>query len=322
MKKKRHHYIPKAYLKYFCDEKGEIRVYLKDEPSKIIHQSPNNTAFHKYYYSKLLPNGEKDHNTLEDHFAKLEAKWPPIMERLLEKKNINDSLEDIFYFMALQRVRVPASRDASEKMLAESAKSTIKLLDTSGKLSPKPKGFEDILDHIEVSIDPHQSIHAMAKMIEGSGLVFDRIGIGAIFNTTEIPFLTSDNPVIWFDPSIPEDKMKPYVLRPDGPIVLCFPVTPNLMIYGHTSMREQFACDGFMDGELSDKNKVEMINRQVCRFAYKTVFSQGVGQETLIHKFADESPVLRTETIRVEKGKLLFSQWVFGKRQRKPKWED
>ncbi len=74
MKKKRHHYVPKAYLKYFCDGKGKLRVYRKDEPDKVIHQSPDNTAFHKYYYSQPLPNGGKDHNTLEDLFAELEAK--------------------------------------------------------------------------------------------------------------------------------------------------------------------------------------------------------------------------------------------------------
>ncbi len=40
MNKKRHHYIPKAYLKFFGDSLGKIHVYFKDEPGKLIHQSP------------------------------------------------------------------------------------------------------------------------------------------------------------------------------------------------------------------------------------------------------------------------------------------
>jgi len=322
--KKRHHYVPIAYLKNFCDEEGKIRVYLKDNPDKIIHQSPDNTGFHKYYYSQPLPEGGKDHNSLEDLFSELEAKWPPIIEQLRQRENINinDSLEDIFAFMALQRVRVPACRDASEKMLAEMVKATARRLDVTGQLPPKPKGFENILNHVEVSIDPHQSIHAMVKMIEGLGQVFGQIGIGVIHNMTGIPFLTSDNPVILFNPSIPEDEMKPYVLQVGGPIVLLFPVTPNIMIYGHSSMREHFACDGFGDGELSEPSKVEIINRNICRFAYKAVFSQKTDQEDLFHKYADESPILRTETIPVEKGEYLFFQSVFGKREVKPKWVD
>lgn len=322
MDKKRHHYLPKAYLKYFCDEQGKVRVYLKDDPGKFIHQSPDNTGFHKYYYSQPLPEGGKDHNTLEDLFSELEAKWPLTVERLRQRENINDSLEDIFAFIILQRVRVPASRDACEKMRAETVKATARFLDATGKLLPKPEGFEDILDHVEVSINPHQSIHAMPDMIRGVGWLLDQIGIGALHNMTDIPFLTSDNPVIWFDPSVPEAEMRPYVLQVGGPVVLLFPVAPNLMIYGHSSMRERFAYEGFGDGELSERRSVKMMNRQICRFADKAVFAQRAGQEALIYKHADVSPVLRTETVPVEKGEILFHQNVFGKRERKSKWVD
>jgi hypothetical protein len=69
MDKKRHHYVPKAYLKSFCDDSGKLLVYRKDDPSKAIPLSPDNTAFHKYYYSQPLPDGGKDYNVLEDFFS-------------------------------------------------------------------------------------------------------------------------------------------------------------------------------------------------------------------------------------------------------------
>lgn len=219
-------------------------------------------------------------------------------------------------------MRVPASRDACEAMLAEMVKATARLLERTGKLPPKPKRFDDILDHVEVSIDPHKSIHAMVPMIRGVERVFSQIGIGALHNMTDIPFLTSDNPVIWFDPSVPEAEMRPYGWQIGGSIVLLFPVTPNLMIYGHSSMRERFGYHGFVGRGLSERRSVKMMNRQICRFAYKAVFAQRAGQEALIHKHADVSPVLRTETTPVERGEIAFHQYVFGKRERKPKWVD
>lgn len=321
MDKKRHHYVPKAYLKFFCDEEGKVRMYLKDDPDKVIHQAPDNVAFHKYYYSQPLPEGGMDHNALEDVFSELEAKWPPIVEKLQQRENVNDSLEDIFTFTALQRVRVPAARDASEQMLAELVKITARRLDAAGIFPPKPKGFEDILDHAEVAIDPHQSLHAMEHNLSGLGQVFDKIGLGALHNLTDIPFLTSDNPVIWFDPSIPESKMQPYVLQPDGPIVLLFPVAPNLMIYGHSSMREKFAQIGFTHGELSERGRAKVMNRHVCRFAYKAVFAQEVGHEPLIRKYSNLSPTLRTNIIPHKGGEFVFYEHVFGERKRKPKWK-
>jgi hypothetical protein len=208
MDKKRHHYLPKAYLKFFCNEQGMVRVYLKDQPGKAILQSPNSVGFHKYFYSQPLPEGGLEHETLEDLFSEIEAKWPPIVERLREKQDIDDSLEDIFAFMALQRARVPASRDATEKVDAETVKSIMRVLDAAGKLPPKPERFEDILDRVEVSIDPHRSIQAMLNVLQGIGQLFDRIGIGALHNATDVPFLTSDNPVVWFDPSVDDADMR------------------------------------------------------------------------------------------------------------------
>ena len=322
MDKKRHHYIPKAYLKFFCDDTGKVLVYRKDDPSKAIPLSPDSTGFHKYYYSQPRPDGGKDHNALEDCFAKIEGKWPEIVDRLHRRESVNDSLIDLFQFMILQRARVPASRDATESIEAERALASIRRLDGAGKLAPKPEGFEDILDHVEVPINPHQSIHAMIPVMQGTGQVFDRIGFGALHNKTEIPFLTSDNPVIWFDPSVKDSDLQPYVLRPDGPIVLLFPVSPSLVIYGDSPMREQFASEGLGAADLSDIRLVELINRQVCRFAYQTIFAQKAGQERLIHEHAALSPTIRFDRIATGKGEIIPFQMIFGKREQKPNWVD
>ena len=152
--------------------------------------------------------------------------------------------------------------------------------------------------------------------------MLDQLGIGVLHNMTDIPLLTSDNPVIWFDPSVPRAKMRPYMLQIGGPVTLLFPVAPNLMIYGNSSMREQFAYSGFRHRELSDRRSVKIMNRLICRFAYKAVFAQRAGQEALIHKHADVSPVLRTKALPVDQSGTVFHQYVFGKRERKPKWVD
>jgi len=145
MDKKRHHYVPKTYLKFFCDEQNKIRIYLKDDLSKSIHQSPDKAGFHKYYYSQPLSEGGKDHKTIENLFSELEAKWPPIVKRLGRRENINDNLEDIFAFIALQRVRVPASRDACEAMLAEMVKVTTRLLDARENYQQSQKNLRTSL---------------------------------------------------------------------------------------------------------------------------------------------------------------------------------
>jgi hypothetical protein len=160
----------------------------------------------------------------------------------------------------------------------------------------------------------------MPHLIEGIGQVFSRIGIGALHNRTTVPFLTCDNPVVWFDPSVLDTDLKPYVLRPGGPLVLLFPVSPSLLIYGHTSILEQFVSSGVGHADLADVDFVEMINRQVCRFGYEAIFARNAGQEQLIREHAAVSSTVCFERISTSKGEVVTFQMIFGKRERKPKW--
>ncbi len=321
MAKKRHHFIPKAYLKTFCNEEGKVHVYRKHDPGRVIHQSPDGIGFHKYFYSQPVPDGGFDHEQLENLFSEFETKWPPIVERLQRKECVNDSLEAIFAFIALQRARVPAARDACEVMLANLVQSELRLLKAAGELPAPPKGMEQILEHVEVAIDPHQSIHAMVDVIRGTGEIFDRIGIVALHNTTNIPFLTSDNPVIWFDPSVRELEMRPYTVRKGGPIALLFPVAPDLMIYGNSSLWDEFSRHSLEYREPTGPDAVTAMNRHICRFAYDTVFAQTNEFEHLVREHAEVSPVVQTQAIPADDGELLVNQYVWGQRPRKPKWK-
>ena len=324
MKKKRHHFFPKAYLKSFCDDEGKVLVYRKNDPKKRIHQKPDNTGFHKYYYSQPLPEGGVEHNFLESLFSQVETKWPPIVERLRRSEKANGSMMgDIFQFILLQHVRVPANRDAIERLHAEAVKATMRQLDAMGELPPPPQGFEDIcrLDRIEVSIDPHRSILAMPRIMrEIEENVLKQVGFDVIHNATDTPFLTSDNPVIWLDPSIPEAERRPYGIQLGGPIMLLFPVSSKLMILGESFLRDKSISNGIEHLECTSHEFVNKCNHYICRFAYETVFAQEEGQEALINEHADVSPVLETVELPHEKGRIIVWQRVFGKRKRKPAW--
>lgn len=321
MAKQRHHYVPRAYLKFFCDQGGKLRVYLKDDPGRSIVQAPDSTAFHKYYYSQPLAEGGKDHDTLEDFFSKVEEKWPPLVERMQRREDLNDALTDIYEFVALQRARVPALRDASERMAAVTLKSTLLQLDAMGELPPKPAEHPDILDHVDIAIDPHHSIHSMSTFVRAMGMVLDRVGLGILHNLTDIPFITSDNPVVYFDPSRGDEDPVPYTLnRQGGTVVLCFPITPKLMLYGHSSMRESFAHYGLRHSDIAKVETVAMMNRNTSRYGYRAVFADRAGFEDLVRQHAHESPIVKSTIVQQGNGTLIWHQSVFGKREPKPKW--
>lgn len=308
--KKRHHFVPEAYLKSFCDHTGHIHAYRKDYPTTHFVTSPSGVGLRRYYYSQPTPEGGVDNNRLEDLFSTLETRWPPLVERMHRRDDVNNDLSTIFEFMALQRVRVPASRDVTEHKLAAFIKQSMLDLYALGKLPPIPPTL-DSLDKVLVSIDPHKSIHGMVEDLRHVQQVFDRIGIVVVHNRTSLPFLTSDNPVIWFDPSIPDEAQRPYQVSQDGPILLLFPLSPTLLLMGTDEHKEMFVEKGLLYSESLSEDWVLRVNEAVCRYSYEAVYSQSPGLEDLIHLYAEIAPVYDPES----------DSMVFGIRKKMPKWE-
>ncbi len=319
---KRHHFVPKAYLNSFCDEMGRVLVYRKDAPHKPLHQAPDATQFRRYYYSQPTPEGGQDNATLEALFSTVESDWPQTVALLHARGNVNDRLEHIFQFMSLQRVRVPASRDISEAAYAQTMKDSLKVMVARGAVPPPPPEIHDIQSQIEVSVNPHQSIHAMATMLEGMGTLLDMIGIAAVHNATARPFLTSDNPVAWFDPRLHFDDQQPYNVSPNGPVMFFFPVSPRLAIFGSTDYKQTFAQHGLLHSDVQDAKWVDILNAQVCRFAYKAVIAQSPGHEEMIAQYAGISPVHEATSVPMGTGMAIIHRQVFGARKPKPKWRD
>jgi hypothetical protein len=127
--KKRHHYVPIAYLNGYTDSEDKVLAYRKDLPQTPLHLKPSEIAFERYYYSQPLPDGGRDNNSLEDLFSTIEASWTPIVERIRAQKDVRAEEEAIIVFMSTMRVRVPAARDMVEASLSENVKATTRYLD-------------------------------------------------------------------------------------------------------------------------------------------------------------------------------------------------
>lgn len=122
--KKKHHYVPIAYLSPFVDQRGQLWIYEKDRARAPFRSRPSQIAFENYYYSQPLTGGGQDNNTLEDLFSTIETDWTPLVKLLADRAPIGDRAAALFNFIALLRVRVPAIRDAIELQLAQSVRTT------------------------------------------------------------------------------------------------------------------------------------------------------------------------------------------------------
>ena len=225
---KKHHYVPVTYLRRFTDAGGLLWVYRKDDPSRPFRQRPESTGFETHYYSQLSEDGVRDDSRFEALFSEMESPWPAIVDALAARERVFPAASSIIPFLALMRVRGPAFRDAAELHLSNVVHVRAQILNDAGRLPPPPEGHEDLFAKMEIAIDPHQSLVAIADGLSTIGNFLAALSYDVLHNESGVPFLTSDNPVMYYDPSLTDRQMLPYTVRPPhGRVELLFPVTPR-----------------------------------------------------------------------------------------------
>jgi len=145
--------------------------------------------------------------------------------------------------------------------------------------------------------------------------LLDCLEFEVVHNETDVSFLTSDNPVVVFDPTVREESVLPYQVRPWGSIELLFPIDPDTVLRGRTGPSV------LRHVKLTDRQSAKRINRFVARFGYRFVFSRDQTHEALIIKHAGTSPIAKTTVVPSPAGgSYLEFKHVFGVRPSKPKW--
>lgn len=314
---KKHHYVPATYLRQFTDDSGQLWVYRKDDPAKPFRQRPEATGFERYYYSQVADDGTRDDDRMEALFSEVESHWPSIAAALKAREPIFPSAPQIITFLALMRVRGPACRDMVELLLAHQVHTQAQVMKDNGQLPPLPVGHEDLWDKLQIAIDPHRSLMAMPHLLQEIGGIAEKLHYDVLHNETDTDFITSDNPVIYFDPTVPTVRRLPYTVRPAGRIELLLPVSPRMLLRGRTQpFRQDIGHRAVKEARL-----VRQRNRLIARFAYRTIFATRLGHEKLIADNAGTSPVPRFDRVPAPRGGYFdFRQMVFGPRPVKPKW--
>ena len=189
---KLHHYVPQFYLRRFCDASGHIWAWDK-QTDRVFPTSPQSVAAeHSFYYVDRLAERGREPLMLERHFASLESETSRATSQWLECirggslgmpvpiSEYDRALAALF--IALQWFRTADTREL-----------LVQFSSLEGGTVVSNKG------HAVVSERMRRSIHTNA-LWNGSVLEEFRRRLESAFwifarNTTEIAFVTSDNPV-------------------------------------------------------------------------------------------------------------------------------
>ena len=336
--KKRHHYIPEAYLYKFqvSDANPKVYVYQKHEALPPRLGTPKNLAVESYYYAFDKEDG-RDTNSIEDMFSMVESLYPGIVEKIVKQEIFYpQDIDNLATFIALMRVRVPNFRLQYEAGHAEAVKTHGMIFArhdkefqqmhkehlAKAKASGDYKSIDALnkikeeleLGKLNVSINPQISLIGIDLFRKIHSRLKD-LKWGFFTSDCDQDFITSDNPTLWHDTSIKE--FYPYKNGIESPHVqFVFPLTKNVIVLANTFFKERVSY-----GSLP-KKWVYTYNHAIAKSAERYIFASQDHLGRMIGKYRNIVPTLEHARIKEGTGYNHIMRHSLGKPHKLPTWKN
>jgi len=211
-KARKHHYIPRSYLNRFAT--NDELVVLDFINKKRFIASPQNIGHIRDFY---YVDGEDvgNENMVESYFSKVENSAKSVITDYVNTMRLPKGRDwtNLVEFVASMYVRVPRFRYE----YVEIAEGFLNMRAQHVLANPDSREYKDLAKHgmpeellkdvSELQVTPHQNqyVLAMLKPIPKLVEVINQMSPTLIYSCGSSRFITSDNPIVLFDP-----KRDPY----------------------------------------------------------------------------------------------------------------
>lgn len=259
--KKKQHYVPKFYLKFFSikHNRKHIKLCLKKSGEIIQQADLAGQAQESYFYGKDLER--------EKWFGNIEDTTSIILKEVVKTKTLPKNRSDDYYwiwlFILLQAYRMRANADEFNDMIDKTMKTAMKF-ESQFKDFEYDKYFFAYDDAIEKTLD---------ILLKSLPMMMD-MQIKLLINKTSKKIITSDNPVSKYNQFL-ESRKFPYGhngMASKG-LQIFYPLAPDLMLLMYdpkvykVGNRKQFSQIAI------NEKDVEVLNVLTCLYANKAFYS-------------------------------------------------
>jgi hypothetical protein len=247
--KKKQHIIPRTYLKAFTDPNRPdgMPEYIPFEPcvwvtekslkSEPQRKSPDHRTFWKPYFYKLDEDNDRS-PVIEEALSKIEGKYPRVLKKISNREAL--TVEELVYIALFIDTLFRRTEPSLEHWQIQINK------------------IEELYRHIDQAYNQSQEIsnsvwkgsHEIAKklIIDRSGTLSSLIlaaGLIFVFNHSELPFFSSDNPVTYqfghiddlYRVSIPKAWTYPNIQTNEQKFFCYCPLTPTIAVLSSPFIR-------------------------------------------------------------------------------------
>lgn len=183
--KKKQHYVPRFYLKNFSwGARKAINVHNIKNKLDIPGGNLKNQCYEPYFYGKNLK--------IENAFEKIEGITAHIISDIIKTdsapKRFSEEHHALLTFVLMQQARTKYRAEANNELADTFAKM---MLTESGKFS------DEELEGVNLKLN-NPTLFSVQAVAQTLPIGFD-LNIKVLVNKTNIKFITSDNPVIFYN---------------------------------------------------------------------------------------------------------------------------
>lgn len=213
---KRHHFVPQFYLRRFSQEVGSIICYHKASGKLIPRASIKGQCAIDNFYSW--------NDRVETALSTIEGRAAAIFREIDQSgflpKRMSADYQELLIFIALQSSRTQLSGRESDDM----ADYMCKLM---ARGQPELDGVD--LDSIRIG-STFPSAMPMKIAIQ-SHPILKELGSSLLINNTAFPFITSDNPVFFYNSQQAHIQWQGVIGLSSTGLQIIYPISPNKAIY-------------------------------------------------------------------------------------------
>ncbi len=282
---KKHHYVPRFYLKRFSGNGKSIGLYNLSKKLNIHTANLKKQCYKDYFYGKdqvtenTLSEIERLASTLFTAIDKV-GEVPP--RRTIPRLNL-------IYYVLIQQARTRHSADVldemHDKIIKHSFKEKIESKIENVNLDDFILGIRDV------------SQYALDLAVRSYPLLLD-LRAKLIVNQTSVEFITSDNPVVMYNPFMLFRKYGGNTGYASKGLQIYFPIDPEKIIVLYDSRVYRFGVDNKKVIKIFNKQDVYNLNALQACSCYENIYfrNEKIDTEALHRKVL---PYLRTNKANI-----------------------
>ena len=253
---KKHHYVPKFYMKFFSEDKKRINVYRLKTKMKLKNIPLKGQCYKNYYYGEDL--------ILEHSLGESEGAWANIFREIIETDtlpNINNPEYFMFIFFTLiQNARTKYSVDALISLIEAMSEEIFEEgIINKEDFIKNELGIENVPQFlISISMESYPFLFSLKCKI--------------LKNCTDTEFILSDNPIVFYNHLMSFRTDLNNIGTSSKGLQIFFPISPDTSILFYDEDAYKIGSNSTNVIKIRNNKDIYQINTlQVCS-AYDNIY--------------------------------------------------